>query len=173
MRIQALALVAAVAALAAGCALRRASPPPSPYCRPGNPLAGVYHPQRLHVKSRCRVVSGTVERVKFEQYDGDVHIELRPDPGQSKLLSPGNEQVGGTLILEIIPQDRARVAIPDVGTRVAAVGPWVDDTAHDWMEVHPVWYVSSGRVVPASAGELRRAQLLLQGIEGAGVEDDG
>ena len=39
---------------AAACSLRRQAAPPSPYCRGGNPLAGVYHPQRLHVKSRCR-----------------------------------------------------------------------------------------------------------------------
>jgi nitrous oxide reductase accessory protein NosL len=172
VRRQVLVIAIALAAVA-GCSLRRSSPPPSPYCRPGNPLAGVYHPSRLHVKSRCRVVSGMVERVKYEAYDGDVHIALRPDPGQEHLLSGGNDQVGGALILEIIPQDRARVLVPDVGTRVSVVGPWVDDTAHDWMEIHPVWYVSSGRVVPASTGELRRVQLLLRGVEGAAAEDDG
>ena len=167
-------VVVAVALTAlAGCSLRRASPPPSPYCRSGDPLAGVYHPSRLHVKSRCRVVSGTVERVKFERYDGDVHIALRPDAGQEHYLSRGNEQVGGALILEIIPQDRSRVTVPDVGTRILVVGPWVDDTAHDWMEIHPVWYVSAGRVVPASPAELRRVQLLLRGVEGAAAEDDG
>src|ERR671931_475467 len=85
----------AVALLLTGCTLRRTSPPPSPYCRSGDPLAGVYHPKRLKVKSRCRVASGTVTRVKFEEYDGDVHILLRLDQGYERLLSHGNDQIGG------------------------------------------------------------------------------
>jgi len=54
------------------CTLRRHAEPLSPYCRGGPPLAGVYHPQRLVVKNRCRVAVGTVRAVKFEDYDGDV-----------------------------------------------------------------------------------------------------
>ena len=160
-----------LAAAASGCALGRSSTPPSPYCRGGDPLAGVYHPSRLHVKSRCRIAVGVVEKVKFEAYDGDVHIDLRPDdPG---LLSRGNEQVAGDLVVELIPQDRSRVAIPEAGTRVSVVGPWVHDEAHDWMEIHPAWWVSAGRIQPATAGELRRVQQLLSGVEGAAEEDDG
>jgi hypothetical protein len=155
------------------CSLRPESAPPSPYCRGGSPLAGVYHPQRLHVKSRCRVAVGTVRQVKFEEYDGDVHIDLRLDPGQEKLLSEGNERVGGNLIVEVIPQDRSRVAVPSEGARVQVVGPWVDDTQHGWNEIHPAWWISAGRIEPASATELRRVQLLLRGLEGAAVEDDG
>jgi hypothetical protein len=49
----------------AACTLRRQVAPPSPYCRGGNPLAGVYHPSRLRVKSRCRVAIGTVSKVVF------------------------------------------------------------------------------------------------------------
>ena len=160
-----------LAAVAAGCSVGRSAAPPSPYCRGGDPLAGVYHPSRLHVKSRCRIAVGVVEKVKFEAYDGDVHIDLRPDdPG---LLSRGNEQVGGDLVVELIPQDRSRVAIPEPGARVSVVGPWVHDEAHDWMEIHPAWWISAGRVQPATAGELRRVQLLLSGVEGAAEEDDG
>ena len=44
-------------------------------------MAGVYHPERLNVKSRCAVAVGTVGKVKFEAYDGDVHLDLRLDPG--------------------------------------------------------------------------------------------
>jgi hypothetical protein len=154
-------------------ALRPESPPPSPYCRSGDPLAGVYHPARLVVKSRCRVVSGTVQVVRFEAYDGDVHVELRLDEGQDGLLSRGNERLRGNLLLEIIPTDRARVPVPRVGDRVSAVGPLVDDTTHGWREIHPAWAISSGTIVPASPQELRRAQLLLSGVEGAAAEDDG
>jgi hypothetical protein len=169
-----LALLLLLGVVAAGCALRRhAEPPPSPHCRPGDPLAGVYHPARLHVKSRCRVAVGVVEDVKFERFDGDVHIDLRLDDAYRALLSSGNDQVGGNLVVEIIPQDRSRVAVPEEGARIEVAGPWVEDTQHGWNEIHPAWWVSAGAIEPASATELRRAQLLLQGVEGAAVEDDG
>jgi len=147
---------------AAACSLRREGEPPSPYCRGGSPLAGVYHPQRLVVKSRCRVAVGTVGKVKFEPYDGDVHVDLRLDPAYEGLLDDGNERVGHNLIVELIPQDRSRVAVPAEGTRIQVVGPWVADQEHGWNEIHPAWWVSAGRVQPATAAELRAVQLLLQ-----------
>ena len=168
-----LLVVAVLASIVAGCTLLRASPPPSPHCRSGSPLAGVYHPERLKVKSRCRVAVGTVENVKPELYDGDIHIELRLDRGQEGLLSAGNERVGGTLIVEIIPWDRARVLVPEIGEHIQVVGPWVDDTAHGWTEIHPAWWISAGSIQPASADELRRVDRLLRGLEPAAAEDDG
>ena len=146
----------------AACTLRRESAPPSPHCRRGNPLAGVYHPSRLNVKSRCRVVNGTVSKVVFEQYDGDVHVDLLPDAGFRNLLADGNDRVGGNLVVELIPQDRARVAVPAEGARIQVVGPWVEDTQHGWNEIHPAWWVSAGAIEPASEAELRAAQRLLQ-----------
>ena len=165
--------LALVVLISGGCSLRRAGPPPSPHCRSGSPLVGVYHPQRLKVKSRCRVAVGTVEKVKPELYDGDEHIELRLDRGQEGLLSSGNARVGGTLIVEIIPWDRSRVLVPEEGQRIEVVGPWVDDTAHGWNEIHPAWWISAGSLEPASADELRRADRLLRGLEPAAAEDDG
>ena len=126
------------------------------------PLAGVYHPQRLNVKSRCAVAVGTVGKVKFEAYDGDLHVDLRLDPEYEKLLDDGNERVGGNLIVEVIPYDRSRVAVPAEGSRIQVVGPWVADTQHGWNEIHPAWWVSAGRILPASPTELGRAQFLLQ-----------
>jgi len=126
-------------------------------------MAGVYHPARLHVRSRCAVATGVVEKVKFEDYDGDVHIDLRPDEASRRLLSDGNDQVGGNLVVEIIPQDRATVSIPDVGATVTVVGPWVDDETHGWREIHPAWWISAGRIVPATPHELERVQSLLNG----------
>jgi hypothetical protein len=146
----------------AACTLRHEAAPASPHCRSGNPLAGVYHPSRLNVKSRCRVVNGTVRKVVFETYDGDVHVDLRPDPAFESLLADGNGRVGGNLIVELIPQDRARVAVPAVGQRIQVVGPWVEDTQHGWNEIHPAWWVSAGHVEPATAAELRAVQRLLQ-----------
>jgi hypothetical protein len=168
-----LVVLVVLAVIGAGCTLLRAGPPPSPHCRRGSTLVGVYHPERLKVKSRCRVAIGTVEEVKPELYDGDIHIQLRLDRGQERLLSNGNARVGGTLIVEIIPWDRARVPVPVEGQRVEVVGPWVDDTAHGWFEIHPAWWISAGSIQPASAGELRRVDRLLHGLEPASAEDDG
>jgi hypothetical protein len=149
------ALVLAVAALAALLLIVRphASPPPSPYCRGGPALAGVYHSDRLEVKKQCAVVAGVVTRVKFEEFDGDVHIGLRTDDGKE-------------LVVEVIPQDRDAVPIPDTGAHVTVVGPSAWDTAHDWAEIHPAWWISSGRIVPASTQELARVQSLLRDTEG-------
>ena len=142
------------------CTLRRQVAPASPYCRGGNPLAGVYHPSRLRVKSRCRVVVGTVRKVVFELYEGDVHIDLQPD--DRSLLSAGNDRIGGNLVVELIPFDRSRVAVPDEGARVEVVGPWVEDDQHGWNEIHPAWWVSAGHIQPAAEAELRAVQQLLQ-----------
>jgi hypothetical protein len=154
MRRPAVVLTIFLACCAAACSLQRTVTPPSPYCRGGNPLAGVYHPQRLNVKSRCAVALGTVTKVKAEAYDGDLHLDLR--------LDDGNDRVGGNLIVEVIPYDRSRVAVPAEGSRIQVVGPWVADTQHGWNEIHPAWWISAGRIEPASPTELRRAQLLLQ-----------
>jgi hypothetical protein len=143
-------LLALLPMIVTACSLLGTSSPPSPYCRPGNPLAGVYHPARLKVKRRCKVITGTVTQVKFEEYDGDVHIDLELESGEN-------------VVVEVIPQDRARVAIPTTSTRVSVAGPSVRDEQHGWMEIHPAWWISSGRLVPATPAELRRAQLLLAG----------
>ena len=124
-------------------------------------LAGVYHPERLHVHARCRVVTGLVTRVKFEDFDGDVHIDLRPD--DLHLVNDGNAAVGGNLVVEIIPQDRALVGVPREGDRVTVVGPWVEDRKHGWMEIHPTWLVTPSTILPASPRELGRARALLSG----------
>jgi hypothetical protein len=114
------------------------------------------------MKKRCVLATGTVEKVKFEEFDGDVHIDLRPDPEFAGLLSDGNAQVGGNLVVEVIPQDRLRVLVPDVGLRVSVVGPYVDDTTHGWREIHPAWWVSAGRIVPPTRAELARVVRLLR-----------
>src|SRR3954471_7717122 len=154
-----LALAASVAALAAVLVVVRppAGPPPSPYARGGPPLAGVYHPQRLEVKKRCAVATGVVTRVKLEPFDGDVHVALRTGDGE--------------LVVEVIPQDRATVPVPETGSRVTVVGPKVWDTSHGWAEIHPAWWISSGRIVPASTAEVARAEALLRDTQGQEVSD--
>ncbi|MFN2467850.1 MAG: hypothetical protein ABR521_06950, partial [Gaiellaceae bacterium] len=87
------------------------------------------------------------------------------------LLSRGNDRVGGELVVEILPQDRSRVPVPQVGERVSVVGPWVEDRQHGWREIHPAWWISAGRIVPASPRELARARELL--ADGEREEDPG
>src|SRR6266511_3105119 len=160
-RLEAL-LVTVIAALVVLLLLVRpdASPPPSPYCRSGLPLAGVYHSPRLEVKKRCAVASGVVTRVKFEEFDGDVHVDLRTEGGER-------------LVVEVIPQDRAVVPIPDTGAQVTVVGPRTWYTQHDWHEIHPAWWISSGRIVPATAQEVARVESLLGDTHGEQeVNDD-
>ncbi|MFL5935805.1 MAG: hypothetical protein ACJ744_03325 [Gaiellaceae bacterium] len=153
----ALVVAAATCALLLLVVRPHAAPPPSPYCRSGAPLAGVYHPQRLEVKKRCAVATGVVTRVKFEEFDGDVHVTLRTGDGE--------------LVVEVIPQDRAAVPVPETGSRVTVVGPKVWDTSHGWAEIHPAWWISSGRIVPASTAEVARAEALLRDTQGQEVSD--
>ena len=141
----------------AACTLRRQVTPASPYCRGGNPLAGVYHPSRLRVKSRCRVAVGTVSKVVFEPYDGDVHIDLRLDPGYESLLSDGNDRVGGNLVVEVIPFDRVArggARAKARGSRSSAPGSRTTSTAGT-RSTRPGGS-APGRIEPASAAELRR-----------------
>jgi hypothetical protein len=145
--------------------------PPSPYCRGGDELAQVYHPSRLRLRSPCRIATGTVASVKFEEFDGDVHVDLDVDPAFRELLARGNERLHGRLVVEILPQDRSVVPVPAEGQRVTVVGPWVEDRTHGWSEIHPAWWISAGRIVPASPSELRRAEDLLNGTESG--EDRG
>jgi hypothetical protein len=39
----------------------------------------------------------------------------------------------------------------------------VEDSQHGWNEIHPAWWVSAGRIEPATTADLRAVQLLLQG----------
>ncbi len=116
-------------------------------CKPGDPLAGVYLPSRLAVKSACTTVDGTVDCVQHEP-DGDFHIRLRPDPAYRRLLTAANafqqcaNQKDPHLVVEIIPQVGHRPftdnsatkggfltpAAPIAGEHVAVTGPLVWDT---------------------------------------------
>src|SRR5467141_1931960 len=91
------------------------APPSSPYCRTGNPLEGVYNPNRFRVLSSCQVASGVVKSVTL-QYDGDQRIDVLRDAQYTKLLGAGNvNHEAGMLVLELIPQDQANILFPSVG----------------------------------------------------------
>lgn len=110
-------------------------------CR-NQPLAGVYHPARLHVISPCVTVSGTVMAVRHEA-DTDYHINVQLDRQYAGLINQKNVvQEHGDLVVEIIPMDESRVPAPRVGEHVTMTGAYVLDSAHGWMEVHPAWIIN-------------------------------
>jgi hypothetical protein len=151
---------------------RRSTPPTAAHttssaCRPGDPLANVYHPDRLLVVKPCMTVSGTVRSVTAEA-DGDTHFDLALDGSFVSLLKPANYTgQHGWLVAEIVPADKpgcvpgqpprpasgtydygtctgAGETAPPIGTHVYVTGPYVLDEDHGgWAEIHPVWQVST------------------------------
>ncbi|MBI4300793.1 MAG: hypothetical protein HY677_06620 [Chloroflexi bacterium] len=137
----------------------------SPACRTGNPLANVYHPDRLQVVEPCKTITGTITLVRKEE-DGDYHIDMALDPPYAGLVNEKNiSEQHGDLVVEIVPADEpgctpgpaprpatgtydygictgANIPRPKVGQHVMVTGPYVVDTAHGWMEIHPVWALS-------------------------------
>jgi hypothetical protein len=110
----------------------------------------VYHPQRLQIVEACKTVEGVVQKVLHEA-DGDLHIRL--DVEDKSLLNEKNfSGQHGLLVLEPICQTTPtqRDAIGpcrgysgpmfevSAGMRVRVTGPYVLDSEHGWMEIHPV-----------------------------------
>ncbi|MGZ4592677.1 MAG: hypothetical protein ACXV3C_02345 [Actinomycetes bacterium] len=106
------------------------------YCRSGDPLAKVYRPWRLSVKSPCAAVSGVVRAVHRE-HDGDLHIKLTDV--DRRWLNAENLVRDKSLVLEIVPG--IPVPAPRLGERITVIGPWVLDTQTRWLEIHPVWKI--------------------------------
>ncbi|MHB8244854.1 MAG: hypothetical protein ACYDGN_05770 [Acidimicrobiales bacterium] len=139
-------------------------------CRTGDPLANVYHSYRLKIVSDCITVTGTVAYVRHED-DGDIHVNLSLPPAESHLLNRLNiSEQFGNLVTEIVPADQpgctrgqpprlprtayrspsyqygictgADIATPRIGAKITVTGPYVLDTDHGWMEIHPVWSIT-------------------------------
>ncbi len=143
----------------------------------------MYHAYRLHVVQGCTTVTGTVAYVSHED-DGDMHVNLSLPSSESHMLDQANiADEHGNLVTEIVPADRpgctpgkppplpptaymssgysygictgADIATPPVGAQVTVTGPYVLDTDHGWMEVHPVWSVTvtgqGSRILPAAS----------------------
>lgn len=136
-------------------------------CRSGDPLANVYHPNRLRVMKSCTTISGVVKTVRSED-DGDVHFDVALDPTYTSMLTRANSSYQhGWLVVEIVPADEpgctpgqpprpahgtydygictgADESPPAVGSHVYVTGPYVLDEDHSgWAEVHPAWAISS------------------------------
>lgn len=137
-----------------------------------NPLAGVYHPYRLHVVAPLKTVSGTVEIVRHEP-DHDYHINLKLDPQYSNLINSKNTQYEhGDLVVEVIPMDQHDVPIPTVGEHITVTGAYVNDADHGWMEIHPAWFINghgSAAYTSAAAAASVQTGLAGNGDEGTGL----
>ncbi|HEX2680885.1 MAG TPA: hypothetical protein VHQ03_06290 [Candidatus Dormibacteraeota bacterium] len=122
----------------------------------------MYNPDRLQLLDPCVIVTGTVAAIRAEK-DGDLHVLLRLDPGQEKFINSTNVSAEqGDLVVEpvcvTLPTQTDAVgacegyknplAIPSVGTHVAATGAWVLDLDHGWMEIHPVSAFNSASPQP-------------------------
>jgi hypothetical protein len=133
-------------------------------CRSGDPLANVHKPKRLQVVTACIVVRGTVALVFQDGEDGDYHVNVQVDHEFEDLLNKANRVQLGTLLAEVVPADQegctpgqpprppsgdkdfglctgANVNLPAVGDRVELTGPYVLDSDHGWMEIHPAWHI--------------------------------
>ena len=115
----------------------------------------VYHPQRFTVLDQCKTVTGVIMK-KVKEADGDYHIELKLDQGQSNLLNQKNiNRQNGCLVLEIICKGKItqadakqpckncpkNVGVPKVGVHVKVTGTYLTDNEsnHGWNEIHPVY----------------------------------
>jgi hypothetical protein len=133
-------------------------------CRGGASLANVHDPDRLTIVRPCMRVTGTLASVTKEP-DGDVFMDLAVTPGERGLLNAGNLSAqNGNLVVELVPADQpgctvgqpplppegtadfglctgADIPTPAAGAAVTVFGPYVFDTNHGWMEIHPVWTI--------------------------------
>jgi hypothetical protein len=110
---------------------------------------------------------GVVEIIRTEA-DGDYHVLVRLDPGQPDPQGGNwintcnvtclNGAQHGDLVTEpicehLITQTDAMAAcagyvnpakVPSLDEHVQVSGPWVLDTEHGWLEVHPATYINCG-----------------------------
>ncbi len=126
-------------------------------------------------------VTGTVAAIRSEA-EGDVHVNLTLPVGEPLLLDAANDTYeDGQLVTEIVPADQpgctpgqppplpptayrsssydygtctgADIATPPMGAQVRLTGPYVLDSDHGWMEIHPVWAITvlSASALPSAA----------------------
>lgn len=119
------------------------SAPPSPYCRSGDPLAGVANDPRFRVVSNCEVASGTVESVTLRESGGQ-GFYVRLDAQYAHLLGSRNSNYQNALLLvETAPLVQVMIPVLSVGQHITFVGPLVYDTYDQWNAIYPVWSIQS------------------------------
>jgi hypothetical protein len=114
----------------------------------------VYASYRLHVNQQCMTVTGTIDHLQ-QELDGDIHIRMFLDSGQTTLLNSYNiSNQNGCMVLEPVCAAQVyqpnafsacssysnNVYIPNVGDHVEVTGSFVTDNSplHGWNEIHPV-----------------------------------
>lgn len=123
-------------------------------CRDQNNISShVYNPARLQTVKDCITVSGIVNNVIAED-DGDYHVWFHVDQQYMNLPnSANNDYRQGDLLAEIIcattvsQQDAVlacdnysnQIPLPNKNQNITVTGPYVLDSVHGWMEVHPVY----------------------------------
>jgi hypothetical protein len=111
----------------------------------------VYIKDRLRVLAACETATGSVDAIERAR-DGDLVLYVKPDLPYQRLLRPGNDKVGGRLVVEVpcqgsIVQREAegtcdkfqgkQIRVPEIGTRIIAAAHWVEDRNHYlWGELH-------------------------------------
>ncbi len=104
-------------------------------------LAGVYHPSRLRVMNPCKIGTGVVAHMIYEQ-DGDIHV--RVTVADKTLINAGNVSgQNGDLILEEEPRDVGHLPLLRVGESIT-FGAWNLDLDHAWLEIHPIFALKVG-----------------------------
>jgi hypothetical protein len=112
----------------------------------------VYIPERLRIIDKCKTVTGIIEESNADP-DGDQHMLLKLDNGQSELLTRKNiTKKQGDLVIEAVCVNEVflkkvgsackgyinNIVIPRVGDHVKVTGSLVNDTHNGWNEIHPI-----------------------------------
>ena len=111
-------------------------------CAKGDPLEGVYLPERFTILDACVSVTGRVRDDIHEADDGDLTFGLYLASEDAWMVNDVNRaHYDGALHIEIVPMDRPRVRVPKPGEKVKVTGPHVTDNPHGHNEIHPVYRI--------------------------------
>jgi hypothetical protein len=113
-------------------------------CR-AEPFQHVHRPMRFTLIAPCVAVSGTIQRVKPRDYDGNTVLWVALDPEHSHILAPSNS---GLLVAKIIPLDKPSVVVPAIGMHATLHGTLVQSRENDdRIELQPIWLITTAEVV--------------------------
>lgn len=111
-------------------------------CAQGDPLEGVYLPERFKILDPCVSVTGRVRDDINNADDGDITFGLYLPEDKMWMVNDVNRlHYDGALHIEIVPMDQPRVNTPKPGQIVKVTGPHVTDLPHGHNEIHPAYSV--------------------------------
>jgi hypothetical protein len=112
----------------------------------------VYNRKRLTVTDMCKTVTGIIEESHADE-DGDQHMLLKLDKGQTELLTSRNmKKKQGNLVIEAVCMNKVsvkkagntckgyinKIELPNIGDHVKVTGSLVIDSHNGWAEIHPI-----------------------------------